>query len=283
MCFHSGGVFFDQGLDDGAVSLDLVLGDLPAGTYMVTTTFVRVDGTESGAPASVGVTVSSAASISVTNISVSNDPLVSRVRIYMTAPNGEVLMEAGEIGNGVTSVSITAVPVFGPALRTQFFGPPPPGQALGTYNGRAYIGAANVLWYTLPYEYELVDLAYGYIVFDSDIQVIAGVVDGIFVGAKSETVFLAGDGPESFVREQVAPYGAVLGTAFAVRNDQVPGSDEPGVVQVWASQKGIAIGQDGGKYVEATSGRYILPSVTEGASVLKIRSGTPQLVTTFFN
>lgn len=264
-------------------SVSLTFGDLLEGTYLITTVFVTSTGVESGAPACVAVYADANEALVLTNISVSNDPAVTKVRVYVTPVNGEVPMQVAELANGVTTTTIRAMPTLGQALRTQFMGPPPAGQLVGYYNGRAYIASGNALYYSQPYEFGLFDLAYGYILFDSPIQTFAAVNDGIYIGTTLDTVFISGNGPESFVRTVVSPYGTVLGTEYYVRNDILLEGNVQGMSPVWMSTKGLVLGADSGKITALTSEKYQLPPATEGASLMKIRSATPQFVTTIFN
>lgn len=259
-------------------------GDMLEGTYMCAITYVRDDGIESGATASTSIYVLANSSVTVYNIRPCAAANVQAIRVYMTSPNGETPQLVAEIANGTTTITITALPVLGPQLRTQFFGPAPAGQVVGYYNGRAYIAAGNVLYYSQPYEYELFDLAYGYMLFEAPIQTLAAVNNGIFVGTTEATYSVYGAGPEDFKRAVVSPFGTVRGTEYYVRNDiLLEDGDVQGMSPVWMSTKGLVLGGDGSKITALTSGRYQLPPATVGASLMKIRSATPQFVTSIFN
>jgi hypothetical protein len=260
-----------------------VYGDMRAGTYLYSLTFVRGNSLESGAPMCGSITVGNNAGLSFTGIPVSADPFVTSTRIYVSAQNGELPFLAAEIPNTQTSLGIAALGNQALALRTLLKGPPPPGQVLGYYNGRVYVGSGPFLCYSEPHEYELFDMANGYFSLGSDIKTFAPVADGIFVGTEKETIFLSGADPSEFIRKQKAPYGTVLGTEHYIRNDLLLGEGVPGMAAAWMSKTGVCVGLESGDMRNLTSDRYIIAEPTEGASLFKMRSGTPQLVTTVYS
>ena len=290
----NGHVYWSDGVRTGAIigtqaeSWGVSVPSLPAvastnvvggAQIMYTMTYVKHSGLESGAPLA-GVT--DERNTTFIDIPVPTDPAVVAKRLYMSAPNGETLYLAAELPVAQTTF---IAPAAGPklvALRTQFMGPPPAGEVLGYFNGRLYVGAGRFLWYSQPYEYELFDLTSGFIVLDSNIRTISPVNTGIFVGTETETMFLQGTDPSEFVRIKAAPYGTVLGTEAEVRNDILLEKGAQGMSPVWMSKTGLCLGQEGGSVLNLTSQRFIMPPVSEGASLMKIRSGTPQLISTLF-
>lgn len=261
----------------------LVSGAMRAGTYLYTVVAVRYDGVESGARSAGVVILNNTSGIQFDNIPTSTDPSVTHMRIYVSQPNGELMYAAITEAVGVSSAVLQHNNANTLPLRTQFKGPPPAGEVLGYYNGRLYVASGRFLWYSEPYEYELFDLMNGFIAFDSPIKTFAAVTTGIYLGTDSETLYLSGPDPLEFVSKQVAAYGTVLGTELLVRNDLVTEDSVDGVVALWCSKQGMCIGMENGVTKNLTSSRYVMPAVKEGASLLKIRSGTPQMVTTLYN
>ncbi len=163
--------------------------------------------------------------------------------------------------------------------------PPPPGRVLGHFNGRLFIGQDNYLWYTQPYDYEHVNRAVNFLGFSSPVTVFAPVSDGVFVGTEEEISFLKGGDPKSFVRIPKAPYGGVLGTETELPGIYLGGEQkQPQPIQAWMSKQGLCVGLDGGDFVNLTGERYLLPEgVATGASLFKLRGGSPHIVTTLFS
>jgi hypothetical protein len=258
-------------------------GALREGDYLYTMTFVRADGKESGAP--ICGRLHAVGGINFANLPVSSDPLVTSKRIYLSAWDGELPYLAMSLMNTVKSATLSDDPPAGPPLRTQFMGAAPAGQLVGYYNGRAYVAQGRFLWYSQPYEFELFDLMNSYLAFPSEVKTFAPVSDGVFVGSEDETVFLHGDDPAEFKRRQVADYGTVLGTEQEIPEYYVLDEKQRnlGPQVMWMSKQGVCLGSNGGHYKNLTGGRYILPGgVVTGASLLKVRGGTPQLVVSLF-
>lgn len=259
-----------------------VSGDLLAGTYLFSMTYVRSTGEESGAPAYGSITVATNGGISFT-LSVSADPLVTSKRLYVSARNGELGYLIGVIPNLITTTTVTALGTPGMALRTQFMGPPPAGVSVSEFFGRALVASENYLWYSQPYEYGLFNLLTGYVGFNTPVRTVARVADGVFIGTTVETFWLGGTDPTQWVSASKASYGTVLGTEVRLINYLAGREGAPGNIVGWMSQSGFCLGYDGGEMRNVTGGRHIPPAAREGASLLKIRGGTPQIVTTLFN
>lgn len=260
------------------------LGDLREGDYLCTMTYARDDGKESGAP--ICSRLYASGGIAFANLPVSSDPTVTTKHIYLSTWNGELPYRAATLTNSAKTATISGTPPAGVPLRTQFFGPAPAGQLVGYFKGRAYVAQGRFLWYSQPYEYELFDTMNSYLAFPDNIQTFAPVSDGVFVGSESETVFLQGKDPADFDRRCVANYGTVLGTEQEIPEYYVLDEKQRGhgPQLMWMSKQGVCLGGNGGFFKNLTGGRYILPDdVKTGASLLKVRGGTPQLVVSLFS
>lgn len=259
-----------------------VVGTMLAGEYMHAMTYVRDDGRESGAPAS-GITVCNLGGLHFQNLSVSLDPTIKTKRIYLTERDGELPFLIAEIPNTDTTLDVYA-PEYGMALRTQFFGPPPTAGHMVRYvGGRSIIGSENYLWYSAPHEYELFDLRTGYIGFETELETFALLGDGVYVGTTKQIVWMAGFDPTEWKARTVFNTGSVRGTEVLIPADLVGKEGAEGDVMGWFSRRGFCVGFNGGVMKEVTGTRYIPPIAREGASLLKIRGQSPQVVTTLFN
>ncbi len=143
-----------------------------AGTYQVAVTYASVSGEESGAGPGVAVTLAAGQAITVSGIPQPVDPSVTRIRIYLTATNGEVFYLHSDYAVGTTSAVLSQSATMGARLQTQFLVPAPPGQAIEPFNGRIYIAQGQVLWYTEPLRYGLIHPD-NYLLFPAEIDLIA--------------------------------------------------------------------------------------------------------------
>ena len=254
-------------------------GDLAAGTYLYTTTYVRDNGSESGA--------SNMGSISIAqNSGIVLQPLtlpagVRGLNVYISEVNGEETYLRGALRSGETG-RYTTLPSPSVTPRTRYCGPPPKGRLVGYYKGCAYVAEGNFLYHSRPFEYDLFDRVSGYLGFDSPVSLFAPVSDGVFIGTESETLFLAGDGPETFVPRVVVSRGVVYGTEFRIPQ-QYAGEGPQGDVWMWMSPAGMCMGWDGGQYKNLTATRFLFPqSFQAGASLMKVKDATPQFVVSLF-
>lgn len=257
-------------------------GDLQPGTYGVAITYLK-NGVESGAPRGQFIALASVSGLRLDNIPLPSDSSIDEIAVYVTRPNGETFYRAAVVSAKTTTVTITAEVLDALPLRTQFKGPLPAGQIVSLYAGRAYVCSGNTLWYSEPYEYELCDYRYNYIQFDSNLTIFAPVNDGVFVATEAKTTFLRGREPSEFVSDEPHTLGGILGTLVFPRADYVTKDGVQGAVAMWTSTTGVCAGVTGGQLLHFTSGRYALPAAKRGGGLFKIRSGTPQYVTSLFN
>ena len=120
----------------------------------------------------------------------------------------------------------------------------------------------------------------------SPVRTFAPVSGGLFVGSDDETVFLKGSDPKDFSVEVVANYGTVACTETVVPPHMFGKGETRGQspAAVWMSKQGLCAGLDGGQFMNLTGDRYKLPEgVSHGVSLLKVRGGTPQVVTSLFS
>ncbi|MBF0345271.1 MAG: hypothetical protein HQL06_13710 [Nitrospirae bacterium] len=266
-------------------------GALPSGNYQVALTYQRSDGQESGASAfsSIAITrggIDIVCPLATVGSGQSNDSLdngIRKMNVYVTTANGEVPYLVASVDNTSKSLS-TSMPGYasplsyrgetgrGQVLSTWGLKPPPPGQLLSYYRGRLYVASHNTLWYSLPFAYELFDMAQGWMVFDLPITLVAAVNDGILVGTSEEVVFLQGVEPEKFQMRHLSSCGAVFGTQA---HGLLPGSDNAGDSEVvfWESKKGKCAGLSGGKIEFLANDGYSYETGEAGAGIYWQRDG----------
>lgn len=280
-----GGVARSWGIEppDTLPAAVAVSGGLHAGMYAFAATFVRGDGQESGSSRAAAVEVGEGQGVQFTHLPVSSDPDVKRVRIYLSAANGTELFLALEVANGTGSAAFVdsdarlTVP-----LRTRFLAPLPAGQVVSRLNGRMLVASGNVLWFSEPFAYELTDPAKNYILFDSEITLLAPLVDGVFVATQTETMFIRGADIASGERIPKAPYGAIPGTLAWVDAQSLGdlGMQFTETVAVWASPKGICLGGDAGFirgiFKNVTEAKISYADAPRGTALLREQNGITQ-------
>jgi hypothetical protein len=285
----NGVVYFGNGAETGAYQngavrswglrapavqpqVSAIPGMLPAGTYQYAITYEASDGRESGTWNAGQITLAADQGLRLTSIPVSTDRTVSSVRLYLTPQNGDVLFLAAKIPNGTTSYDYVAtVLALGVQLRTQFLDKPTTMQEVALYHGRIYGFQFEQLKYTEQFNYELMD-ANNFYLLESAGKIIAPVDSGIFVATEANTWFYQGNGPEDFIRRNVAGYGAIFGTLSYIEHEKY------GIVPMWQSTQGIVLGTDAGQLENITRKSYVYASAPTGASLFKQTSGRNQYI-----
>ena len=263
-------------------SLTATIGSFPAGRYGVTVTYVRNDGQESGAPEVKVITLGANSGITV-GCPASADPTVVRQNIYITMTDSEVLLFVGTRPNAQTSSSFTARTIGTLALRTLARAPLPAARVLGYYNGRIYAAVGQYVFFSDPYNFELMDPVRNVLPFDSRVNTIAPVVDGIYFGTETATYFLSGPDPSEFERRLVSPYGTLWGASPLAPGEFVTKEKLTGNVRLWMSKKGPCYGMDGGVSVNMTSTRIVMGEAQYSANLFRAYSGTYHFVSSVFS
>lgn len=187
-------------------TLSVTSGTLPKGKYQVNYTYVATDGRESGCGHAKTINLPSGGGIQLSNIPTSPDSTVSKVRLYCSPADGDILYWVRDIPNGSSTALIQSV--FAQQLPLKMFNryQPPKGWNIKYYNGRILIVQGNVIWYSEPYMYEHFDLQKNFFQFESDVTSVMPIEDGFWVSEENgKTHWISGRNPEQAVRHFKEP------------------------------------------------------------------------------
>lgn len=285
-------IYFSNGTDTGVIengvartwgiavpslpAVTVTVGNLPAGSYQFSMTYLRNDGQESGAPLSGVITVPAGSGLNFT-LPVSSDTGVVLKQVYISTPNGEVLYQALQVANSVTAVSYTndALELTLPLI-TQFMGPPPAGQLVEYYKGRTFVAAGDGIYPSEEFAYELFDLR-KYIPMDGRVTLLAPFEDqerldteanqsGFFVGTDKSCGTLTGS--SSFVYVNRIDYGAIEGAVALVDGTLfTDGATKVGLLPMWLTTQGICVGMPQMEIRNLTRSRYTFSPSGKGAAI----------------
>jgi hypothetical protein len=194
-------------------TLSVTGGLLPAGKYQVNYTYVADDGRESGCYAARTINLFTSGGILLSNIPVSTDSRVNRVRLYCSSGDGDRLYFVRDVANGTLNASIQDT--FALQMPLKMFNKylPPKGSIIKYFNGRMFVVEGNNLWYSEPFDYEHFDLQKNFLQFESNITSIMPIEDGIWVSLEEGNLFwLRGRNPEEMTRDIKDPITVVAGT-----------------------------------------------------------------------
>lgn len=286
-------VYFSNGVDIGVLEngavrswglqvptlpgVALTVGAMPAGDYQFTMTFFRADGQESGAPLAGLISVPAGTGLAFT-LPVSPDPTVTSKAIYLSTPNGNTLYLAVLTGNQATSAFYAndtnelTLP-----CSTQFLGPPPPGQLVAYYRGRAYTANGDLLYPSSSFGYELFDQR-EYIQLDGRVTLLAIMEDkerlgegqhsGFFVGTDRTCGTIVGTEPQDFQYIPKTTFGAVFGAMDYVDGSIfADGATGARMLPMWLTTQGICVGMPDMDIRNLTRTKYMFPASGQGAAV----------------
>jgi hypothetical protein len=270
------GVLFPWGVEvpTSPPSLGLYAGTLEPGTYFAVVTYVLEDGRESGTSVQTSITLTDVGGIIVTSMPVPINPAITRKRLYLTTPNGEVFYMAKEVAAIDQFITISTLQLF-QECRTQHMTPPPLFNAITRANGRIFgVDALNprIVWYTEALAFDLVDRRKNYYYFDDDVTMIAGTKsgNGLYVATGNETFFIGNPGiAEQETSVVVFAFGAVA-RSLAI----IPTTQEP----IWMTERGAVIGKEGGAAEPLSIGRLEPGGMNDAASMVREENGITQFV-----
>jgi len=282
----NGEVYYSNGVDSGVigatgwrrwgvpipttVSPGVTSGTLVAGRYSLCTTY-NTSVEEGGASPSVVIELLAGSGI-VVALPTNFPAGVTSVNLYVSAPDGSVEYLYGTYAAG-TVVTVSALTLQKRECLSKFLSPPPAGTALMYYRGRIYIASGNTVYYTEPLRYGAIRLATNFLLFPSEVQLLAATKeqDGFFVSDETQHYFVSGS-PEDSRVNFCTPYPAIPRTY--IRDGY---TDEP----VWFTTKGWVTGKAGGVLDTTMASSVAVPKYDTGAALYREESGLRQYVSSF--
>jgi len=242
----------------------VVSGELGEGRYLYSFTFVEGDGRESGAPLSTLREVPENSGLSFTF-----SAGLAR-NFYITEENGEELYLAATVLAGETSFTYRSrSPLTSIALNRMNMGPPAPWDDIDWFRATLLTAVEDRVEWTMEFDYELRDIAMGYMLFGEKVHVVAGLQNGFYVGTESAHWWYEGDNMNNLVMVQVADYGAIPGTKVHIAGGVVGTGESTERIPLWATEKGIVMGLPGGTLRNAHENKVDFPGGKSGTALYR--------------
>lgn len=254
-------------------ALSLSTGVLEAGTYFAVVTYVATDGRESGASTQTSITLDDVGGIAVISMPTPLDTTITKKRLYLSTPNGEVLYMASEVAFDAQFININTLDLK-QECRTLHLSPPPFSTAIAYANGRLFMVDADdsrIVWFTESISYELVDRRKNYYVFDKPVTLIAGTASGrgLYICA-DETYFMSNAGiKDNDGKTIIFGFGA-----FAESLSIIPTTKEP----IWMTERGAVVGKEDGGAQLLAAGRLEPGKMINVASMVREQNSIRQFV-----
>jgi hypothetical protein len=278
-------LFFSNGTDSGvlqngsvrtwgltpptALGAIATIGNLPAGSYQFTMTYVRNDGQESGAGLGGILTLPLGSGLTFA-LPVSSDPSVTSKNIYLTTPNGGVLYLAMSVPNAQTTASYVGdTKELNLELITQFMENAPSGQLSVVYKGRMYVASGSMLYPSQPFNYELFNLREA-IALDGRITMLAAIEEdnNLFIGTDKSVGIVVGDTLEEFKYIPKLNYGAIEGAlTFVDGSLWGDNSTNARMLPVFLTTRGICVAIPQGEIKNTHRTRYSFTTSGQGAAL----------------
>jgi len=254
-------------------ALNVSAGILEVGTYYAVVTYVAADGQESGASVQTSITLDEVGGIAITGMPNPVDSTITKKRLYLSTPNGEVLYMAKEVAFDAQFIDISTLDLR-QELRTMHLSPPPYSSGLTYANGRMFMIDAidpRIVWFTEPLSYSLVDKRKNYYQFDAHVTLIAGTSSGrgLYICTDS-TYFFASAG----LLAQDSKTLVMNAGAFKESLSIIPITKEP----IWMTERGAVIGKEDGAVKLLAAGRLEPGQMTNVASMVREQDSIRQFV-----
>lgn len=260
-------------------TLTATTGGMTGGIYQIVLTYVRDDGTESGAGLATSIVLGTSSGITVSGIPTSTDSTVDKVNIYVSTPDGEVLYLDRDYPNGTSSITITSVTNGVLPLPSFNMSPPPKGQIVREAHGRAFVAQDNVLWFSEPYSYHWFNFHKNFFVLPSRIVAVMPVEGGIWVAA-DRLYYLSGKDTDKMRIELKEPVAAVPGTDVRIPGAYIFIENTPiGYKWLLTTDKGVYICFNDGIALNMTEKNHAFPEADSGAAVFVQRDGINRYLT----
>lgn len=259
------------------VTAQVTGGQLPAGRYLYTATYLAADGRESGALPAEAIDIAGGG-ITVT-IPDSDDPQVAAKCLYVSTANGEALYEAGVTAGASVTFSDTTARLQRPITTLRCAPPPASATEIAIYRGTAFVAAGPVVFPSEPFSLEHFRAERCWPLPDR-VTLLAPTDDGIYVGTERETLWFGGATVEDMAVVRRHGVGAVRGSLAMVPAGDLKVAQGEAPVPVWLSAAGLVAGLPGGTLVNL-SRQWSFEAPPAGASVFFQGANGSRLITTF--
>ncbi len=249
------------------------LGEMTAGTYLITRTTVAIDGRESGAPLAERIDLGDNSGITFTW-----EPQADRVALYLTHPNGREFYRAALV-DGVLGTYTWRGGTLGTMLETQFLDPPPVGHALTDWRTRILVASGPNIFATKSLAPELCDLKDFKGVDGTNVRFVVGLEGGFFAGTEKEVAFMQGVRISELSKRVVVEAAGVAGSAVRVDSAKI-GLAAGTRVALFTTRLGVYAGFPDGTVRNLTRDRYIFDAPERAAAIVRTRNKISQYLVT---
>jgi hypothetical protein len=241
-----------------------ISGNIGAGRHSYTWTFVAADGRESGAPLPTTVELPENSGLSFTF-----SAGLGR-NFWITECNGEELYLAATVAAGETTLVYRASsPLTSIPLDKLLMAPPSPWRDIDWFRASLLWAVEDRVEWSNTFDYELRDLAKGYMMFGERVNLVAGLQNGFYVGTENAHWWLEGDDMQNLSLVQVADYGAINGTKVHINGAVVGTGESTERIPMWTTERGVVMGLPGGSLRNTHENKVDFPGGKTGTALYR--------------
>lgn len=242
-------------------------GDLSAGEYSVAVSWLR-NGMESGLSALGSVVLTHQAAMDVV-LPYCFDASITHVKVYVTEHSGSELREYAFLPIDQTQVQITNLQELSRSAAHQHLTAMKTGHSLGLWRGRLMVAQKNVLYFSEPMNYHLMDPRFNFVQLPQRIRFALPVDGGIWVGQQDHVVFLRGSDLKNMSMERKASQAPIAHSGILLGSEQVGAELSQGgaFTALWLAANGYVMGLASGQMVEVQQAHLQHLSASHAQSV----------------
>jgi hypothetical protein len=251
-------------------------GSMPPGRYGVCFSYIDERGEEG--PTTRPTWIDTTTATHDISLIISNAPTVfptgaAALITYITKANDSTFLRAPPTRTPTASYSYGVTTLLGVRAPELMLSPTPPGDIVRFLSGRLLTAKGNLLSYSEPYMFGLVNPMRGFIQFPSTITVVEPTSGGTWVCA-DQTYWLPGlDIGKTSVAAQAA-YGGILGSS-----GQIPNTNDV----FWMSPRGVVRGTQDGQMTNLQEDHVAVASAAYAAGSFRETDGLKQFVQSVFS
>lgn len=159
---------------------------------------------------------------------------------------------------------------------------PIPGHLIETFQNKILVASGDTIYFSDSMMLHNFDRRKNYHQFHGVISMIKAVSDGVYVSDSKDTYFLAGGDFSKAKAVKVADYMAFNDGAIQLEGEELGLEGYSGKIIMWASEKGICVGADSGRFTNITK-RIYSPGSTWNKGAGLFRKDKKQYIVSLHN
>lgn len=183
------------------------------------------------------------------------DNYVTHINIYTTEQGGGELKLLATVPKDTLTYAFDDGVILGKPTTTQHLDPMMTGKYLALWRGRLVVAKSNIIYFSEPLNYHLMDNRHNYIAMPQRITFLEVVDNGIWVGQTTGVAFLQGVDIDEMTISHKAVQAPIADSSTQMPSETVGELSNGGSsVALWLSANGYCVGTADGQVIEYHAG-----------------------------